>query len=168
MGNQPSLIHLLHRASQVAEDRLTRELGDVDVTPRQLAVLGAIEAHDGASQTDIVVATGVDRSTVADMVRRLLKRGLVSRKRTGACTALVWSDADQRYHCAMVKAPQQALPSMPLWLVPATRALARRWIASGSGCDCNLEVSAAPVDALPGPVADTQARAHDARVDPAC
>ena len=93
---------------------------------------------------------------------------LVSRKRTGACTALVWSDADQRYHCAMVKAPQQALPSMPLWLVPATRALARRWIASGSGCDCNLEVSAAPVDALPGPVADTQARAHDARVDPAC
>ena len=82
MGNQPSLIHLLHRASQVAEDRLTRELGDVDVTPRQLAVLGAIEAHDGASQTDIVVATGVDRSTVADMVRRLLKRGLVSRKRT--------------------------------------------------------------------------------------
>ena len=74
MGGQPSLIHLLHRASQVAEERLMRELGDVDATARQLAVLAAIEAHKGASQTDIVEATGVDRSTVADMVRRLLKR----------------------------------------------------------------------------------------------
>ena len=82
MGGQPSLIHLLHRASQVAEERLMRELGGVDVTPRQLAVLAAVDAHQGASQTDIVEATGVDRSTVADMVRRLLKRGLVSRKRS--------------------------------------------------------------------------------------
>ena len=82
MGGQSSLIHLLHRASQAAEERLMRELGDVDVTARQLAVLAAIDAHEGASQTDIVEATGVDRSTVADMVRRLLKRGLVSRRRT--------------------------------------------------------------------------------------
>lgn len=82
MGNQPSLIHLLHRASQIAEDRFMRELDDTDLTPRQLAVLAAIEAREGASQTDIVAATGVDRSTLADIVRRLLKRGLVSRKRT--------------------------------------------------------------------------------------
>ena len=77
-----SLIHALHRASQVAEDRFARELGDIDITPRQLAVLAAIDAGDGLSQTDIAEATGVDRSTLAEIVVRLVKRGLVSRKRT--------------------------------------------------------------------------------------
>ena len=77
-----SLIHTLHRASQVAEDRLVRELGDIDITPRQLAVLAAIDAADGLSQTDIVDGTGIDRSTMTDIVRRLVKRGLISRKRT--------------------------------------------------------------------------------------
>ena len=67
-----SLIHALHRASQVAEDRFARELGDIDITPRQLAV---IDAHDGPSQTDIVEESGIDRSTLADIVRRLVKRG---------------------------------------------------------------------------------------------
>ena len=76
-----SLIHALHRASQVAEDRLVRELGDINITPRQLGVLAVIDAHDGLSQTDIVDATGIDRSTMADIVLRLIKRGLVSRKR---------------------------------------------------------------------------------------
>ena len=76
-----SLIHALHRASQVAEDRFARELGDIDITPRQLAALAVIDAHDGPSQTDIVDETGIDRSTLADIVRRLVKRGLVSRKR---------------------------------------------------------------------------------------
>ena len=77
-----SLIHALHRASQVAEDRFARELGDSDVTPRQLAVLTVIDAHDGLSQTDIVTATGVDRSTLADIVKRLVERGLIARKRS--------------------------------------------------------------------------------------
>lgn len=81
LRSNTSLIHALHRASQVAEDRFTRELGDFDITPRQLAVLAVIDAHDGPSQTDIVVETGIDRSTLADIVRRLVKRGLVSRKR---------------------------------------------------------------------------------------
>ena len=80
--SKASLIHALHRASQVAEDRFARELGDISITPRQLAVLAVIDAHDGLSQTDIVDATGIDRSTMADIVLRLIKRGLVSRKRT--------------------------------------------------------------------------------------
>ena len=82
MIQSTSLIHLLHRASQIAEDRLTRGLGDTDVTPRQLAVLAVIADREDPSQTDIVEATGVDRSTLADIVRRLVDRKLVSRKRT--------------------------------------------------------------------------------------
>ena len=82
MNHNDSLIHLLHRASQIAEEPLTRELGDTDVTPRQLAVLAMIADREDPSQTDITEATGVDRSTLADIVRRLVNRKLVSRKRT--------------------------------------------------------------------------------------
>ena len=82
MTQSTSLIHLLHRASQIAEERLTRELGDTDVTPRQIAVLAVIADQDDPSQTDVVEATGIDRSTLADIVRRLVDRKLVSRRRT--------------------------------------------------------------------------------------
>jgi DNA-binding MarR family transcriptional regulator len=52
------------------------------LTPRQLAVLGAVAHNEGASQTDIVKVTGIDRSTLADIVKRLIKRGLLHRRRT--------------------------------------------------------------------------------------
>ena len=77
-----SLLHRLHRASQVATETLARGLGDADLTSRQIIVLAAIAAAEGPSQTAIVEATGVDRSTLADIVKRLLKRGLLSRRRT--------------------------------------------------------------------------------------
>ena len=82
MTQSTSLIHLLHRASQIAEERLTRELGDTDVTPRQIAVLAVIANQEDPSQTDVVQATGIDRSTLADIVRRLVDRKLVSRRRS--------------------------------------------------------------------------------------
>ena len=77
-----SISHMLHRANQVATDRFAKEIGDNDVTLRQLIVLAAIDANDGVSQTGIVAATGIDRSTLADLVRRLVRRGLISRQRT--------------------------------------------------------------------------------------
>src|SRR6185437_17128613 len=40
------------------------------------------EQNDGASQTALVEITGIDRSTLAEMVRRMLDKGLLSRKRT--------------------------------------------------------------------------------------
>jgi DNA-binding MarR family transcriptional regulator len=52
------------------------------VTPRQLAVLLTIAAHEGLSQTGLVERTGIDRSTTADIVRRLVKRGYVQRRRS--------------------------------------------------------------------------------------
>ena len=76
-----SLLHQLHRASQVATDRFTKAAGGNNVTVRQLVILSAIAAHDDPSQTDLVAVTGVDRSTLADVMKRLIKRGLVSRRR---------------------------------------------------------------------------------------
>lgn len=79
--HETSLVHLLHRASQIAAERVTTALGDDGLTVRQIIVLAAIAAHHGASQTDIVAATGVDRSTLTDIVRRLQKGGLIARRR---------------------------------------------------------------------------------------
>lgn len=52
------------------------------MTPRQYAVLLTVSQNEGLSQTDLVVRTGVDRSTLADIVRRMLKKGLLNRRRT--------------------------------------------------------------------------------------
>jgi DNA-binding MarR family transcriptional regulator len=76
-----SLIHLLHRAGQAADEKFTAEIGNSDLTPRQFAVLSALAMQELASQTEIVETTGIDRSTLADIVRRLVKRGLLARRR---------------------------------------------------------------------------------------
>lgn len=77
-----SPIHLLHRAGQCAGDVFQVEFGDNDLTPRQYAVLVTVSQKEGLSQTDLVEHTGVDRSTLADIVRRMLKKGLLQRRRT--------------------------------------------------------------------------------------
>ncbi len=57
-------------------------MGVGDLTPRQYAVLVAVSQNEGVSQTHLVDKTGVDRSTLADIVRRMLKKGLLQRRRT--------------------------------------------------------------------------------------
>ena len=79
---EQSPIHLLHRALQCAEEIFETELARVGVTARQYAVLNAVAAAEGASQTHLVDATGIDRSTLADIVRRLTRKGLLQRRRT--------------------------------------------------------------------------------------
>ena len=71
--------HVLHRAQQLAADRFAALMGDKGVTLRQFAVLAAIAEQPGRSQTDLVLATGVDRSTLADMIARMEKRGWLIR-----------------------------------------------------------------------------------------
>ena len=73
-----SPIHLL----QCASDAFQGEVGEGDLTPRQYAVLVAVSQNEGLSQTQLVEKTGVDRSTLADIVRRMLKKGLLQRRRT--------------------------------------------------------------------------------------
>ena len=80
-GLNASLLHLLHRALQTANELFEDEHGAGGVTPRQFVVLAAIASREGLSQTDIVDLTGVDRSTIADVVRRIQRKGLIARKR---------------------------------------------------------------------------------------
>jgi DNA-binding MarR family transcriptional regulator len=77
-----SMIHLLHRASQRASEIFAIETRDFDLTARQFAVLSTVAQHEGLSQTDLVRLTGIDRSTLADVVQRLLRRGIIERTRT--------------------------------------------------------------------------------------
>ena len=77
-----SVLHLLHRAGQTADELFFKEMDGSDLTPRQYAVLVVLAQHENASQTDIVNATGIDRSTLADIVKRLVDRGLLARKRS--------------------------------------------------------------------------------------
>ena len=98
-----SITHLLHRIHQVATERFAKELGDSNLTTRQLAVLAVVGSEDGMSQTDIVAATGMDRSTMADIVRRLQQHGLIARRR---------SKVDSRaYVVTLTAAGQKALAS---------------------------------------------------------
>jgi DNA-binding MarR family transcriptional regulator len=77
-----SAVHLLHRAGQCADEIFSLSLPAGTMTPRQYAVMKAVEASVEPSQTTLVEMTGIDRSTVADIVRRLVERGLLQRRRT--------------------------------------------------------------------------------------
>ncbi len=76
--------HLLHQALQFALDVYAGETegAGAPLTQRQFAVLAAVETHPSPTQTDLVRATGVDRSTLADMIARLIARGLLQRERS--------------------------------------------------------------------------------------
>lgn len=77
-----SPLHLLHRAGQCAGDIFQAEMVAGDLTPRQYAVLVTVAKNEGLSQTNLVEKTGIDRSTLADIIRRMLKKGLIQRRRT--------------------------------------------------------------------------------------
>ena len=96
-----SFLHLSHRLAQTADVVFTNLVGTDAVTARQLAILSAIDAAEGASQTDIVEATGVDRSTMADVISRLCQKKLVTRRRA--------RDDKRAYRLALTEAGRNAL-----------------------------------------------------------
>ena len=74
--------HLLKRAAQYSNHIYMGEVGKSGLTHRQFIVLLAADNNDGKSQTDLVKVTGIDRSTLADLVARLLAQGYLQRRRT--------------------------------------------------------------------------------------
>jgi MarR family transcriptional regulator, temperature-dependent positive regulator of motility len=77
-----SIIEALHRANQSAFAAYMAARIPGEITPRQFAILAAVASEEGLSQTDLVTRTGIDRSTLADIVRRMSDRGYLRRSRT--------------------------------------------------------------------------------------
>lgn len=75
--------HLLRRCQQRAVEIFMEEIGRARLTPRQFAILVTLAKRPGLTQTKVVEETGIDRSTVGDMIDRLARRGLVRRRRSG-------------------------------------------------------------------------------------
>jgi len=80
LATSPS--HLMHRALQLALDVYAEETGPDGLTQRQFAVLEAASMKAGLTQTELVRMTGIDRSTLADLVTRMTAKGLLERERS--------------------------------------------------------------------------------------
>ena len=80
LATSPS--HLMHRALQLALDIYAEETGADGLTQRQFAVLEAVSLKAGLTQTELVRMTGIDRSTLADLVARMTAKGLLERERS--------------------------------------------------------------------------------------
>jgi DNA-binding MarR family transcriptional regulator len=85
-----SVTHLLHRALQLALDFHAEAAGPGALTQRQYTVLTATAAREGLTQNDLVRATGIDRSTLADLVARMLAKGLLVRDRSTTDARANW------------------------------------------------------------------------------
>jgi DNA-binding MarR family transcriptional regulator len=77
-----SFSHLLKRAVQYSVHLYMDEVGKSGLTHRQFTVLSAVDVNDGKSQTELVKITGIDRSTLADLVARLMAQGYLQRRRS--------------------------------------------------------------------------------------
>jgi DNA-binding MarR family transcriptional regulator len=77
-----SPLHLLHRVHQRATELFQEKMSGVDITARQYVVLVTVAQNDGASQQDIIDDTGIDRSTVSQIMQTMIRKGLLKRKRT--------------------------------------------------------------------------------------
>ncbi len=75
-------MHLLHRVRQCASELFHSEMSGFDLTARQYVVLVAVANQSGSSQQDIIDRTGIDRSTVSQVVQTMIRKGLLKRRRT--------------------------------------------------------------------------------------
>lgn len=79
---------------------------------------------------------------------------LLSGRRTGACRALRWHSETMFYRCGAITEPQKVLqtkmPAYLQWLAAPLAWLLQRWarrlIAAGVGCDCDVTVKGTRLD----------------------
>lgn len=144
--------HLLHRAQQAAAERFAVAFGADGPTLRQVAVLAAVAAREGLTQTELVRTTGVDRSTLAEMVARMTSRGLLARTRSetdARANAVRLTDAG-RAALAAAEPTLMAVDAAVLDLVPRGKraafldALARIGLDDGAAAEAPEGKAAKP------------------------
>lgn len=80
-GMDGSPVHLLFLASQGADKIFTHAFGKSGLTPRQYAVLVTVAHNEGLTQVGLASRLRISGTRVANIVRRLVEKGLLSRQR---------------------------------------------------------------------------------------
>lgn len=75
---------LIRRLHQIHVALFIEECAAFDVTPVQYSIMSAVQAHPGLDQARLGEEVGVDRATLANVVGRLDRRGLVRRRASAA------------------------------------------------------------------------------------
>ena len=76
----PHVGHLIRRAQQIHTRRWGAEVSD-EVTSPQLFLLAALERQPNIDQRTLGARVSLDRSTTADVVERVIRRGYAERSR---------------------------------------------------------------------------------------
>jgi DNA-binding MarR family transcriptional regulator len=147
LSRSPS--HLLRRAEQFATELFARSDLRDGVTLRQTVLLAAIAEAEGASQSDLVRTTGVDRSTLAEMMARMEGKGMIVREAAAddgrAKSVSLTNEGRRRLDEALpaIRAVDKAL----MMALPASRRSAFESILTGLA-----ETASQPVEEAPAPV----------------
>lgn len=97
----PELIgYHLRRAHGTVINSFAEATADLDLSPGQFGMIALIRANPRLSQVDLAAAIGLDKSTVAPAVDKLVRRKLIARKP---------SDADRRFNTLTLTAVGEAL-----------------------------------------------------------
>jgi DNA-binding MarR family transcriptional regulator len=70
---------LLRCASNIADAAYYKQVGNAEITARQLAVLLSLRNGREMTQAELSAVTRMDRSTINEMVPRMIERDLISR-----------------------------------------------------------------------------------------
>lgn len=129
--------YLIRLAQQRAVDLFVEEVGEDGPTPRQFAVLLNVYQSPGMSQTALVRASGIDRSTLTEILRRMIDRGLISRtrlKQDRRANALTVTPTGEALLLGAFDATRRAQERIVAPLPPGQRAQAMSILAALAGC----------------------------------
>ena len=136
--------HLIRRSQQRAVDLFVDEVGEDGPNPRQFAVLVNVFLSPGLSQTALVEASAIDRSTLTEVLRRMIDKGMITKTRTKEdqrANALYITDLGTRLLENAVEATQRAQQRILTPLPETERAAAMKILAVlagyGGGADAD-------------------------------
>jgi DNA-binding MarR family transcriptional regulator len=70
---------LLRCASNIADAAYYKQVGSAEITPRQFGLLLSLQNGGPMTQAALCVVMRMDRSTINEMVPRMIQRGLISK-----------------------------------------------------------------------------------------
>ena len=138
--------HLIRRSQQRAVDLFVDEVGKDGPNPRQFAVLVNVFLSPGLSQTALVEASAIDRSTLTEVLRRMIDKGMITKIRTKEdrrANSLYITDAGTRLLEKAVEATERAQQRILAPLSTTERAEAMKILAvlagygGGGGADAD-------------------------------